>query len=187
MMHRSDLSRSKKEFRCCRSKECGSWVKMTITELKDTVTKILNYLMANPMLSDSTGSQYIYEPSLEVQRMNNDIERMIGSQGSDRDTVQKRILECAAKKYDEYKNTQHITDRLKSDLKRTGPISSYSPELFKRTVSAVIILRKAQNITMLMASHHFGEAETSPYKLREEISVKREKTPFCGDLEIELN
>ena len=151
------------------------------------MTKILNYLMANPMLSDSTGSQYIYEPSLEVQRMNNDIERMIGSQGSDRDTVQKRILECAAKKYDEYKNTQHITDRLKSDLKRTGPISSYSPELFKRTVSAVIILCKAQNITMLMASHHFGEAETSPYKLREEISVKREKTPFCGDLEIEFN
>lgn len=146
MMHRSDLSRSKKEFWCCRSKECGSWVKMTITELEDTVTKILNYLMANPMLSDSTGSQYIYEPSLEVQRMNNDIERMIGSQGSDRDTVQKLILECAAKKYDEYKNTQHITDRLKSDLKRTGPISSYSPELFERTVSAVIILCKAQNI-----------------------------------------
>ena len=139
MMHRSDLSRSKNEFWCCQSKECGSWVKMTITELEDTVTKILNYLIDNPMLADSTDSQYTYEPSLEVQRMNNEIERMIRSLDSDRDAVQKLILECAAKKYDEYKNNQHIADRLKADLERTGPLSSYSPELFERTVSTVLI------------------------------------------------
>lgn len=158
MMHRSDLSRSKNEFWCCQSKECGSWVKMTITELEDTVTKILNYLIDNPMLADSTDSQYTYEPSLEVQRMNNEIERMIRSLDSDRDAVQKLILECAAKKYDEYKNNQHIADRLKADLERTGPLSSYSPELFERTVSTVLIDQQGRVQLVLKNGTIVGEA-----------------------------
>ena len=97
---------------------------MTLSELEDTVAQILNRLIDNPMLSDSTGSQYTYEPSLDVQRMSNEIERMIDSLDSDRDAIQKLILECAAKKYDEHKSARHIADRLKADLERTGPLSS---------------------------------------------------------------
>lgn len=144
MMHRSDLSRSKNEFWCCKSKECGSWVKMTIADLEDTVIQILNRLIDNPMLSDSTDSQYTYEPSLDIQRMNNDIERMIESLDSDRETTQKLILECAAKKCNEHKSARHIADRLKADLERSGPLSSYSPELFDRTVSSVTIDQNSQ-------------------------------------------
>ena len=118
--------------------------KMTITELEETVTQILNRLIDNPMLSDSTDSQYNYEPSLEVQRMNNDIERMIASLDSDRETTQKLITECAAKKFNEHKSARHIADRLKADLERSGPLSSYSPELFDRTVSSVTIDQNSQ-------------------------------------------
>ena len=137
--HRGNLSRSNSEFWSCQNKDCGISFKMMLTELEKTVTKILNRLIDEPMLSDSTGSQYTYEPSLEVQRISNDIERMIESLDSDRETIQKLILECAAKKYDEHKSIRHIADRLKADLERSGPLSSYSPELFERTVSSVTI------------------------------------------------
>lgn len=139
MMHRSDLSRSKFEFWYCQNNDCGISFKMTVTELEESVTQILNLLIDNPMLSDSTDPQYTYEPSLEVQRMNNDIDRMIESLDSNRETIQKLILECAAKKYGEHKSARHIADRLKADLERTGPLFSYSPELFDRTVSSVTI------------------------------------------------
>lgn len=157
MMHRSDLSRSKNEFWCCQSKECGSWVKMTITELEDTVTQILNRLIDNSMIFDSTDSQYTYEPSLEVQCMNNDIERMIESLDSDRDTTQKLILEYAAKKFYEHKSARHITDRLKADVERTGPLSSYSPELFERTISTVLIDQQGRVKLVLKNATIVGE------------------------------
>lgn len=139
LSHKANLAKRSSKYWYCQNKDCGISIKMTLTELEETVTQILNRLIDDPMLSDSTGSQYTYEPSLEVQRMNNDIERMIESLDSDRDTIQKLILECAAKKFNEHKSARHIADRLKADLERSGPLSSYSPELFDRTVSSVTI------------------------------------------------
>ena len=139
LSHIANLTKRSSEYWYCQNKGCGISLKLTVAELEEAVTQILNRLITDPMLSVSTGSQYTYEPSLEVQRMNNDIERMIESLDSDRDAIQKLILECAAKKYDEHKTTRHIADKLKADLERTGPLSSYSPELFERTVSTALI------------------------------------------------
>lgn len=139
LSHTANLTQRSSEYWCCQNKQCGISFKMSIVELENTVTLILNHLIENPMLSVSTGPQYTYEPSLEVQHMNNDIDRMIESLDSNRETTQKLILECAAKKYGEHKSARHIADRLKADLERTGPLSSYSPELFERTVSTVLI------------------------------------------------
>ena len=144
LSHKANLAKRSSEYWYCQNKDCGISFKMTLTELEETVTQILNRLIDNPMLSDSTDSQYTYEPSLEVQRMNNDIERMIESLDSDRDAIQKLILECAAKKFNEHKSARHIADRLKADLERSGPLSSYSPELFDRTVSSVTIDQHGQ-------------------------------------------
>ena len=144
LSHKANLAKRSSEYWYCQNKDCGISFKMTLTELEESVTQILNRLIDDPMLSDSTDSQYTYEPSLEVQRMNNDIERMMASLDSNRDAIQKLILECAAKKYDEHKSARHIADRLKADLERSGPLSSYSPELFDRTVSSVIIDEHSQ-------------------------------------------
>lgn len=144
LSHTANLTQRSSEYWCCQNEDCGISFKMTVTELEESVTQILNLLIDNPMLSVSTGPQYTYEPSLEVQRMNNDIDRMIESLDSNRETIQKLILECAAKKYGEHKSARHIADRLKADLERTGPLSSYSPELFDRTVSSVTIDQNSQ-------------------------------------------
>ena len=62
-----------------------------------------------------------------------------------------------SKKYDEYKNTRHIVDRLKADLERTGPLSSYSPELFERTVSTVLIDQQGRVQLVLKNGTKVGE------------------------------
>lgn len=144
LSHIANLTKRNSEYWYCQNKDCGISFKLTVAELEEAVTQILNRLISDPMLSVSTGSQYTYEPSLDVQRMNNEIERMIESLDSDRDTIQKLILECAAKKYDEHESARHIADRLKADLERAGPLSSYSPELFDRTVSSVTIDQHGQ-------------------------------------------
>ena len=144
LSHKANLAKRSSEYWYCQNKECGVSFKMPLAELEEAVNQILNELIENPMLVGNTDSQYTYEPTLEVQRMSNDIERMIETLDSDRDAIQKLILECAAKKFNEHKSVRHIADRLKADLERSGPLSSYSPELFDRTVSSVTIDEHSQ-------------------------------------------
>jgi hypothetical protein len=59
----------------------------------------------SPMLADSSDSQYTYVSSHEGRGMNNDIERMVASLDSDRDTVQKLILEYCHRRSDYSKGT----------------------------------------------------------------------------------
>ena len=83
------------------------------------------------------GTDISAEPSIEIIRLENEIERQLESIDFDKNKIQNMILQCAAKKYDAYKNVRHITERLKADFEKLSPLSAFNKELFDRTVSAV--------------------------------------------------
>lgn len=112
---------------------------MTISELEKEITSIFNRLIAEPTLAEHTESETSGEPALEITKMENEIERKLEALDFNKSELQDLILQCAAKKYDNYKSVKHITDRLKADFEQSSPLSSYSAELFDRTVDAVII------------------------------------------------
>lgn len=120
---------------------------MTISELEKEITSIFNRLIADPALAEHTDSEISAKPALEITKMENEIERKLEALDFNKTELQDLILQCASKKYDNYKSVKHITDRLKADFEQSSPLSSYSPELFDRTVDAVIL--KSNNTVSL--------------------------------------
>lgn len=139
LFHNTDsrLKNSEKWF--CKNEDCKFSVYMAIAELEYMVTKILNLLISKPSLAEYKETDIQAEPSLEIIRMENDIERQLESIDFDKNEIQNMILQCATKKYDEYKGVRHITDRLKADFEQSSPLSAFNTRLFDRTVSAITI------------------------------------------------
>lgn len=138
LYHRTDNTQKHNETWYCKTDGCKKSVQMTIAELEQHITHILNQSIQNPALIEYLPQENT-EPSLELRRMEHELERMLSSLDADRDEVQNLILQCAAKKYDENKSTRHITDRLQANFEKSSSLVDFSADFFGRTVSAVLI------------------------------------------------
>ncbi len=136
--HRTDNTQRHNETWYCKTDGCKKTVRMTIAELEQHITDILNRAIQNPELIEYL-PQSETEPSLELRRMENELERMLSSLDADRDEIQNLILRCAAKKYSESNSTRHITERLQADFEKSTPLVDFSSDFFERTVSAVLV------------------------------------------------
>lgn len=139
LFHVTDNTQKHHEKWYCKSKSCKYGIPMTISELEKEITSIFNRLIANPTLAEHTDSEISAEPSLEITKMGNEIERKLEALDFNKIELQDLILQCASKKYDDYKSVRHITDRMKADFEQSSPLSSYSAELFDSTVATVIL------------------------------------------------
>lgn len=139
LLHRTDSKKKNSETWYCHSDHCKCSIPMSVAELEKDVTAILNLLIADPALAEHNEPEMTAELSLEIHRMENEIERQIEALDFDKTELQNMILRCAAKKYNEHKSARHITDRLKADFEKSGPLSNFNMEFLDRTVSAVII------------------------------------------------
>ena len=139
LFHNTNSKLKNSELWYCKNKDCNFSVHMAVAELEYMVTKILNLLISKPSLAEYKGTDIQAEPSLEIIRMENEIERQFESIDFDKNEIQNMILQCATKKYDAYKGVRHITDRLKADFEQSSPLSAFNTRLFDRTVSAITI------------------------------------------------
>lgn len=139
LFHNTDsrLKNSEKWF--CKNEDCKFSVHMTVAELEHEITEILNLLISQPKLVEYEETDTSAEASIEIIKMENEIERQLESIDFNKNEIQNMILQCAAKKYDAYKGVRHITDRLKADFEKSSPLSAFNAELFDRTVSAITI------------------------------------------------
>lgn len=139
LFHNTDsrLKNSEKWF--CKNEDCKFSVYMTVAELEHEITEILNLLISTPKFTEYEETDIQAEPSLEIIRMENEIERQIESIDFDKNEIQNMILQCATKKYDAHKGVRHITERLIADFEQSSPLSAFNTGLFDRTVSAVVI------------------------------------------------
>lgn len=166
LFHSTDsrLKNSEKWF--CKNEACKFSVYMTVAELEHEITEILNLLISTPKFTEYEEADIQAEPSLEIIRMENEIERQLESIDFDKNEIQNMILQCAAKKYDECKSVRHITERLKADFENRSPLSAFNTDLFERTVSAVIIDKnkkvslKLKNGKIIRKELFYGDANT---------------------------
>lgn len=139
LFHKTDNTRKHSETWYCKSNDCTTGIPMSIAELEIEIISILNQLIDDPFLAEQTEPEMTIEPSLELQRIENELERKLESLDFDKNNIQYLILQCAAKKYNEHKSSQHIMDRMKADFEKSSLLSNFNMELFDRTVSAVIM------------------------------------------------
>ena len=166
LFHNTDsrLKNSEKWF--CKNEDCKFSVYMTVAELEHEITEILNLLISTPKFTEYEEADIQAEPSIEIIRMENEIERQLESIDFDKNEIQNMILQCATKKYDAYKGVRHITDRLKADFENRSPLSAFNTDLFERTVSAVIIDKnkkvslKLKNGKIIRKELFYGDANT---------------------------
>ena len=117
---------------------CGNIVSVSDEDLLGMVTEALNQIICDTKIIEDTKDTATPQ-SVELTRMTNEINRQLDSRNIDIEKLKTAILECAAKKYSEIKSTRHITDRLKADFEKSGPLSDFSPDLFRRTVSRILL------------------------------------------------
>lgn len=139
LFHNTNSKLKNSELWYCKTKDCKFSVYMTVAELEHEITEILNLLISTPKFTEYEETDIQTEPSLEIIRMENEIERQLESIDFDKNEIQNMILQCAAKKYDECKSVRHITERLKADFEQSSPLSAFNAELFDRTVTAITI------------------------------------------------
>lgn len=139
LFHNTNSKLKNSELWYCKNKDCKFSVYMTVAELEHEITEILNLLISTPKFTEYEETDIQTEPSLEIIRMENEIERQLESIDFDKNEIQNMILQCATKKYDAYKGVRHITDRLKADFEQSSLLSAFNAELFDRTVTAITI------------------------------------------------
>ncbi len=139
LFHNTNSKLKNSELWYCKNKDCKFSVYMTVAELEHEITEILNLLISTPKFTEYEETDIQAEPSLEIIRMENEIERQFESIDFDKNEIQNMILQCATKKYDAYKGVRHITDRLKADFEQSSLLSAFNAELFDRTVTAITI------------------------------------------------
>lgn len=139
LIHRTDNKQKHSEKWYCSSENCKYSIPLSIIELKNEITEILNTAMSNPICVELYQTEKPYEPTTEIIKAENEIERNLESLNFDKTQVQNMILQCAAAKYAEYKTTKHITQRLVAEFEKAAPQAEFNYDLFDRTVESVII------------------------------------------------
>ena len=152
LFHNTDSRLKNSEEWYCKNENCKLRVYMTVAELEHEITEILNLLILKPTLAENTALDTVAEPPIEIRRMENEIERQLESLDFNKAEIQNMILQCATKKYDNYKSVRHITERLKADFEKSNPLSAFNTDLFDKTVSTVMI-DKDNNISLQLKNN----------------------------------
>ena len=137
MIHNTNRKAKYAEQWVCGTENCGTKIYMTIEQIEQAVTKLMNEIIRNPILAEQQADEQ--EMPTEISIMESEINRILEQTDLDKNEIQNKILECATKKYEYCTDKAHITERLKADFEKTSPLSDFSMDIFIKTVSAVLI------------------------------------------------
>lgn len=158
LYHMTDTRYTESESWQCKSNNCKFRIKLRIDELQSYITETLNKVISNQELIKYSEEEIESESSLEIMRIENEIDRLLEQADYNKDEIQNLILECATKKYSADNSNCHITDRLKADFEKSSPLSAFSMELFEKTVSAVFI-NKRGSVSIMLKNGNIIERE----------------------------
>ena len=119
----------------CSSAECHTMIHKADSDLLHDITVLLNRAIVNPGLVQIP----VVDNSISVQTLKaeNEIARTLDTLDYDKNTLRKKMLECASLRYADIDSTQYIAHRLKAVLADAEPLSAFPLVLFKRTVQAI--------------------------------------------------
>ncbi|MDR1465383.1 MAG: hypothetical protein LBJ11_08815, partial [Oscillospiraceae bacterium] len=157
MSRRHDSRRkASQEVWTCQNPECHIIVNLGDDALLTDITAILNRLIANPSLIEP-GSGSAASP-MEVRRLQNEADRELDSFEFDKDKAQKVLFALAKEKYRHIDNRQVKSYMARAAFEKSKLLSSFMPELFKRTVLKVR-LDAGGNIALVLKNNQIIEKE----------------------------
>jgi hypothetical protein len=108
--------------------------------LLKSVCTTLNTIIAQPGLLEPR-ERRPYEPSLDVTKLSNQINRELEKAEVDSDYVKLLIFNCAAEKYASCADgkNESLTEQLRERFQSQQPLTEFDPALFEETVKQVLM------------------------------------------------
>ncbi|NBK80512.1 hypothetical protein D5272_18705 [bacterium D16-76] len=120
----------------CSNAGCRTVIHKADSDLLDNITVLLNRVIVNPGFVQIPAKDES-APTVRVLKTENEIARTLDTLDYDKNTLRKKMLECASLRYADIGSAPYIAHRLKATLADAEPLSTFSLPLFKRTVQAV--------------------------------------------------
>lgn len=139
IMHRRHDSRIKCADRwTCENNDCSTLVGLADRDLIDRITECLNIIIGNPNIIECSTHTSI-PANTEVMKTENEIGRILDTRGFDIAEAKKKMLECVSLKYNYIPKDNNISERMKAEFEASSPLSTFSCDLFEKTVSEVLL------------------------------------------------
>lgn len=157
-MNRRHDSRRKlsQELWTCQNPDCKRIININDDALLGELTELLNRLIGNPSVVQTNADESA-EPPIEIRRLQNEVNRQLDSLDFEKEQVKKAIFTLAAEKYSQIDNQNIIAKMLRAELKKQAPLSHFSTELFKRTVSKILFDENGQTVLTLKNGQNIGK------------------------------
>ena len=119
----------------CSNADCRTAIHKADSDLLDDITVLLNRVIVNPELVQISAKAE--STSVQTLKAENEIARTLDTLDYDKNTLRKKMLECASLRYADIDSAPYIAHRLKAVFANAELLSTFSLPLFKRTVQAV--------------------------------------------------
>ena len=135
-MHRRHDSRWKVPQRWgCHNSECKTIIKLSDTDLLQSITNILNRIISQPDIIEM--SIDTNEVGNDIRRLNMEIAHALETCSFNKEDLRKKMLTCVSLKYKGIDSATYTANRLKADFEKSSPLSAFSAELCRRTVKSI--------------------------------------------------
>lgn len=130
---------AKYESWCCKA-EGRTGRRVSDEILLESICTTLNTVITQPGLLRHC-ERRTYEPSLDVTKLNNQINRELEKTEVDSDYVKLLIFNCAAEKYASCGDceSEYLTEQLQKRFQNHPPLTEFDPALFEETVQQVLL------------------------------------------------
>ena len=124
---------------CCKA-EGRTGRRISDEILLERICTVLNTIIAHPGLLGQR-ERRTYEPSLDVTKLNNQINRELEKTEVDSDYVKLLIFNCAAEKYTFCSDgeSEYLTEQLQKRFQNHPPLTEFDLALFEETVQQVLL------------------------------------------------
>jgi hypothetical protein len=146
------------EIWTCQSPDCHAILGVGEDALPTDITALLNRLITNPGLVDTDAPPTADSP--EVRRLANEADRELDSFAFDKDRAKQSLFALAAERYKNIDSRPHQGRIVRAVFEKSKPLSSFSPELFKRTV---LKIQLGEGVTRLILKNHQAIERSEPY------------------------
>ena len=120
----------------CQNSECKKLIAKSDEELLREITELLNMAISAPEMIRIPATTD-REPCAEVRKLDNEISRMLEGFNADKDALRKAILRRISAAYRDIPNEIYTAKRLRAVFANAEPLSSFSTDIFNRTVKAI--------------------------------------------------
>lgn len=161
----------------CRNPDCYKLeYQLTDQMIIGAVLTVLNTVIANPNLIESSGEVSAYSPTADVIRQQNEISQMMDSPQVDFDRIKSEIFKLAEMKYDccSYDESPQKTSKIKALLENQEQLNSLDIGLFKACISRIWISHFCTIEVEFRGEVHIKN-------ITERISENHEHSAKCND------